>query len=69
MKTQAELNALIQERLKRIEQKSKNFSIQHEGEHYGDLGFVLEELIMIDSFLNDKLLTPETAQHEATHKL
>lgn len=52
----------IQELLKRIDNKCKNFAKQEENPYYGDLFHVIEELKEIDSFLNDKYLTKNHAK-------
>ena len=49
-------NNEIQELLKRISIKSKNFEKKNLDTCFGDLGWVLKELKEIDSFINDKYL-------------
>lgn len=58
MKTYKVQNKEVQDLLKRISIKSKNFAKQTTSSPYfGDLLSVIDDLKSIDSFLNDKYLT------------
>jgi len=56
MKTIPEQNREIQQLLRIIAQKCKNFAEEHANTYYGDLGAVKQDLMNVNNFLSDKYL-------------